>query len=72
MTHEGRGSGFAQDHPEIPVIHASGDASWKEGRDFKDLPNMVNLMGEMEYGKMMAGRGGTHHPDRQDPATWDR
>jgi len=46
---------FAQDHPEIPVIHASGDASWKEGRDFKDLPNMVNLMGEMEYGKMMAG-----------------
>lgn len=46
---------FAQAHPEIPVIHASGDGAWKEGKDFKNLANLSNIMGEMEYGKMMAG-----------------
>ncbi len=46
---------FAQAHPEIIVIHASGDAAWKEGRDYKGLPNLGNIMGRMEYGKMMAG-----------------
>ena len=46
---------FAKAHPDIGVVHASGDSSWKEGRDFKDLPNVVNVMGRMEYGKMMAG-----------------
>lgn len=46
---------FARAHPEVPVIHASGDSSWKEGMDFQDLPNFVNIMGKMEYGKMMAG-----------------
>jgi simple sugar transport system substrate-binding protein len=46
---------FARAHPEIPVIHASGDSAWTEGLAFQDLPNMVNLMGKMEYGKMMAG-----------------
>lgn len=46
---------FTQDNPEIFVIHASGDNAWQDGKDFKDLPNLVNVMGEMEYGKMMAG-----------------
>lgn len=46
---------FAQKHPDVPVIHASGDAAWKDGKDFKNLPNLVNIMGRMEYGKMMAG-----------------
>ena len=46
---------FAQKHPDIPVIFASGDTSWKDGKDYKNLPNMVNIMGRMEYGKMMAG-----------------
>lgn len=46
---------FAKAHPDIPVIHASGDSSWKDGKDYKDLPNLVNIMGQMEYGKMMAG-----------------
>lgn len=45
----------AKKHPTIPVIHASGDYSWKEGNNFKDQKNLVNIMGEMEYGKMMAG-----------------
>ncbi len=46
---------FAQKHPDIPVIHASGDNSWKDGKDFKDLKNLYNVMGKMEYGKMIAG-----------------
>lgn len=45
----------AKKHPTVPVIHASGDYSWKEGKNFKDQKNLVNIMGEMEYGKMMAG-----------------
>jgi basic membrane protein A and related proteins len=46
---------FAQAHPDIPVLHASGDGAWKEGKDFKNIPNLSNVMGQMEYGKMMAG-----------------
>jgi len=46
---------FAQAHPDIYVIHASGDHSWKEGKDYKEVANLSNLMGRMEYGKMIAG-----------------
>jgi simple sugar transport system substrate-binding protein len=46
---------FAQDHPDIPVIMASGDQVWAQGQDYTAIPNMVNIMGRMEYGKMMAG-----------------
>jgi simple sugar transport system substrate-binding protein len=46
---------FAQNHPDVPVIMASGDQSWKDGQAYVDLPMMVNIMGRMEYGKMIAG-----------------
>ncbi len=46
---------FAQDHPDIYVIMASGDQVWEDGEAYVELPNMVNIMGRMEYGKMMAG-----------------
>ena len=46
---------FAQKHPDIPVVHLSGDYSWAAGKDFKNQPNLVNVMGRMEYGKMMGG-----------------
>jgi simple sugar transport system substrate-binding protein len=46
---------FAQKHPDITVIHASGDAAWKDGKDYKNLANLSNIMGRMEYTKMMAG-----------------
>ena len=46
---------FAQAHPDIYVIMASGDQVWKDGQDYIDLPNMTNIMGRMEYGKMIAG-----------------
>jgi simple sugar transport system substrate-binding protein len=46
---------FAQAHPDVPVIHASGDSAWKDGKDYKGLPMLTNIMGRMELGKMMAG-----------------
>ena len=46
---------FAEKHPDVYVIHASGDVSWKEGKDYHDLPNLSSVMGKMIYGKMMAG-----------------
>ena len=46
---------FAQEHPDIFVIHASGDSAWKEGKNYVELPNLKNIMGRMEYGKMIAG-----------------
>ena len=46
---------FAKANPDIQVIHASGDSAWKDGINYKDIPNLFNVMGRMEYGKMMAG-----------------
>jgi simple sugar transport system substrate-binding protein len=46
---------FANANPEISVIMASGDQVWSEGRDYQEIENMANIMGRMEYGKMMAG-----------------
>ena len=46
---------FAKKNPEIAVIHASGDYSWKEGKNFKDIKNLANMMPEMEYGHMING-----------------
>lgn len=46
---------FAQDHPDVPVIMASGDQVWAEGEAYIPMENMVNIMGRMYYGKMIAG-----------------
>lgn len=46
---------FAQEHPDVFVIMASGDQVWKEGKAYVEVPNLVNIMGRMEYGKMIAG-----------------
>jgi simple sugar transport system substrate-binding protein len=46
---------FAKAHPEIITLHPSGDGAWAEGKDYQDLPNLANVFGKMEYGKMMAG-----------------
>jgi simple sugar transport system substrate-binding protein len=45
----------AKKHPDVPIVHASGDYAWKEGKNFKNQPNLGNVMGRMEYGKMIAG-----------------
>jgi simple sugar transport system substrate-binding protein len=46
---------FAKAHPDIYVIMASGDQVWADGKAFEELPNLTNIMGRMEYGKMIAG-----------------
>ncbi|HLF28306.1 MAG TPA: BMP family ABC transporter substrate-binding protein [Anaerolineae bacterium] len=46
----------AEQNPDVPMIWSSGDSAWAEGRDYHaDLTNLGNIMGRMEYGKMMAG-----------------
>jgi simple sugar transport system substrate-binding protein len=46
---------FSKKHPDVPTIFASGDTSWKDGKDFQNLPMQYNVMGRMEYGKFIAG-----------------
>ncbi len=46
---------FAQAHADVYVIMASGDQVWKDGKAYTEIPNLTNIMGRMEYGKMMAG-----------------
>ncbi len=46
---------FAQAHTDIFVIMTSGSQVWKDGKNYQSIPNMVNIMGRMEYTKMIAG-----------------
>jgi simple sugar transport system substrate-binding protein len=46
---------FAQAHPEVYVIGSSDDWTWKDGKNYTASANQVDIMGRMEYGKMMAG-----------------
>lgn len=46
---------FTAAHPEIVVIHASGDGAWEDGKAYMGLDNLTNVMGRMEYGKQIAG-----------------
>ncbi|GAB4218125.1 MAG: BMP family ABC transporter substrate-binding protein [Synechococcales cyanobacterium] len=45
----------AKKHPEVTVIHASGDYAWKDGKNFKDQANLGNIMPKMEYTRMISG-----------------
>jgi len=43
-------------HPTVPMIWSTGDSAWAEGKAYRgDLTNLGNIMGRMEYGKMIAG-----------------
>jgi len=46
---------FAKAHPDVNVIMASGDQVWADGKAYDAMANMTNIMGKMEYGKMIAG-----------------
>lgn len=46
---------FANAHPDIYVIGSSDDWTWKDGKNYQVSPNQVDIMGRMEYGKMIAG-----------------
>ncbi len=46
----------AAQHPDVPMIWSSGDSALAEGKDYHpELTNLGNVMGRMEYGKMIAG-----------------
>ena len=46
----------AESNPEVPMIWSSGDSAWTDGKSFRDdLNNLGNIMGQMEFGKYMAG-----------------
>ncbi|MEE9297418.1 MAG: BMP family ABC transporter substrate-binding protein [Acidimicrobiia bacterium] len=46
----------AAEHPDVPMIWSSGDSAWTDGKAYRsDLPNLGNVMGRMEAGKMIAG-----------------
>ncbi len=46
---------FAKAHPEIYVIGSSDDWTWKDGKNYQDSPNQVDIMGRVEYMKMIGG-----------------
>ena len=46
---------FAKAHPDIYVIGASDDWTWKDGKNYQDSPNQYDIMGRMEYMKMIGG-----------------
>jgi len=46
---------FAQAHPDIDVIMTSGSQVWRQGKNYQNIPNMVNIMGRMVDMKMVAG-----------------
>jgi simple sugar transport system substrate-binding protein len=47
---------FAAAHPDVPVIWLSGDFAWKDGQRYQaDMAKESDIMGRMEYGKMIAG-----------------
>lgn len=46
---------FANAHPDIYVIGSSDDWTWKDGKNYQNSPNQVDIMGRMEYMKMIAG-----------------
>ncbi|MDX2165991.1 MAG: BMP family ABC transporter substrate-binding protein [Deltaproteobacteria bacterium] len=43
-------------HPDVAFVWSSGDSAWPQGANYRaDLTNLGNIMGRMEYGKMIAG-----------------
>jgi simple sugar transport system substrate-binding protein len=45
----------AEQNPDVPMIWSSGDSAWEDGKAFAGLDNLGNVMGKMEFGKMIAG-----------------
>jgi simple sugar transport system substrate-binding protein len=46
---------FANAHPDIKVIGVSDDWTWKDGQNYQNSPNQVDIMGRMEYMKEIGG-----------------
>ena len=41
---------FAKANPDVFVIMATGDQVWSDGKAYEEIPNLMNIMGRMEYG----------------------
>ncbi len=46
---------FAKAHPDIVVIGVSDDWTLQDGKNYQASPNQVDIMGRMEYMKMIGG-----------------
>jgi simple sugar transport system substrate-binding protein len=46
---------FANAHPDVYVIGSSDDWTWKDGKSYQNSPNQIDIMGRMEYMKMIGG-----------------
>jgi simple sugar transport system substrate-binding protein len=46
---------FATANPKIYVIGVSDDWTWKDGKNYQNSPNQIDIMGGMEYMKEIAG-----------------
>ncbi len=46
---------FANAHPDVYVIGSSDDWTWKDGKNYQDSPNQIDIMPQMEYGEMIGG-----------------
>jgi simple sugar transport system substrate-binding protein len=53
----------AKKHPNVSVIHSSGDYAWKDGKNFKNQKNLGNVMPQMEYGRMISGCAAALHSE---------
>ena len=45
----------AMKHPDLPIVNVSGDMPGRKARTTRPAKNESNFMGQMEYGKMIAG-----------------
>jgi simple sugar transport system substrate-binding protein len=46
----------AEQNPDFPLVWSSGDSAWVDGKAYReDLTMLANAMGQMEFGKAMAG-----------------
>ena len=46
----------AEANPDVPMVWSSGDSAWADGDAYRpELGNLANVMGRMEFGKMIAG-----------------
>jgi len=45
----------AKKHPDVGVVHVSGDYAWKDGQNFKNQKNLGNIMGDIEPAEAIGG-----------------
>jgi simple sugar transport system substrate-binding protein len=59
-------------NPDVFVIMASGDQVWQDGKVYEAIPNLTNIMGRMELGKMIGGCAAALTTQTGRSVIWDR